>query len=134
MRHDEAMRVWVLLLLAVAPLGCGGDKKDESRVLGSEGRERWVVTFDGAAPDLAEYRKLLTDDPSAVPAYVVKMRDRQAQAHPELEQSVNALGGRVVDRWWMSNQVTVEIPATGVASIQTVPGVKEMTPDALLAP
>jgi hypothetical protein len=134
MRHDLPMRAWALLLLAVAPLACGGDKNGESRVLGSEGRERWVVTFDGAAPDLAEYRKLLADDPSAVPAYVVKMRDRQAQAHPELEESLTALGGRVVDRWWMSNQVTIELPATGVASVQTVPGVKAMVPDALLAP
>ena len=128
-----------LLVLSLLPgillpaLGCG-DKAEQKRVLGTEGRERWVVTFDGNAPDLAEYRKLLAEDPPAVPAYVGKMRERQAQAHPELDQNLTALGGRVVERWWMSNQVTVEIPSTGLASVQAVPGVKDVSPDVLLAP
>jgi hypothetical protein len=128
-----SMRCAPTLFACAAALFAGACDGDAKPVAGRDGRERWVVSFDGSRPELAEYRKLLKDDPAAVPAYVQKMRDRQAQAHPELDQSVAAIGGAVVERWWMSNKVTVEIPRSGLATIQAVPGVKSVEPDTLLA-
>jgi hypothetical protein len=124
----------VIVAVSVAGPGCD-DSVDQKPVLGRDGKQRFVVTFEDKAPDLAEYRKLLQDgDGEAVTAYVTKMRARQAQAHPELDKSLAALEGAVVERWWMSNQVTVEMPPSALASVKTVAGVKDVAPDALLGP
>lgn len=96
---------------------------------GTEGRVRYVVTLDAPAPDLAEYRALLKENPGGVAAYVEKKRAEAAAAFVEVDAAVGTVGGRVVERWWMSNQSTIEIPATGVPTIRAVAKVKSVDAD-----
>lgn len=127
-----------LVLVAVLGLGLfvGCPAKDPAatgpRVLGTDGRERYVVVFDATAPDLADYRALLKDKPDDAEAYAEKMRAKLHQDHADFEASLSTVNGRVVERWWMSNALTVEVEATGVPTLQKAPGVKSVTPDALL--
>jgi hypothetical protein len=113
--------------------GCPG-KDDTKRVLGTDGRERWVVTFEGNEPDLAEYRALLKDKPDEAEAYAEKMRKKLETDHEDLAKVLESLNGRIVERWWMSQSVTVEIDATAAPSLEKVAGVKSLTPDVPLEP
>lgn len=114
-------------------VGCSDDPLDgvgaSPPILGTEGRIRYVVTLDKAAPDLAEYRALLKDNPGGVAGYVDKKRVEASAALADVEGAVGTVGGRVVERWWMSNQATIEIPATAVATVRAVPGVKSVEAD-----
>jgi hypothetical protein len=135
------IRVLVLVAL-VAPSafflgGCpskdaGGDAK---RVMGSEGRERWVVQFDGPDKDLAEYRALPKE--SDRDAYAEKQRARLKDAHADVQSQVeSSCGGKVVEVWWMSNAMTVEIEPGKVETLRELVnklGVKSVSPDAPLA-
>lgn len=114
--------------------GCPSKEGDGKRVLGTEGRERWVVTFEGNEPDLAEYRALMKDKPAEADAYADKMRKKLETDHEDLAKMLESLNGRIVERWWMSQSVTVEIDATAAPSLEKVAGVKSLTPDAPLEP
>jgi hypothetical protein len=127
----------LVLVAIVAVAGCpakdaGGDGK---RVMGSENRERWVVQFDGPEKDLAEYRALQKE--SDRDAYAEKMRARLKDAHADVQSQIeSSCGGKVVEVWWMSNGMTVEIEpakAETLRELQGKLGVKSVTPDAPLA-
>lgn len=117
----------------VGSAGCP-DKEEPKRVTGTEGRERWIVSFEGNEPDLAEYRALMKDKPDEAEAYAEKMRRKLDQDHEELTKSLESFNGTVVERWWMSNSVTVEIEAGKAPSLEKVPGVKSLAPDVPLEP
>lgn len=119
--------------LAVGALGCpsNGDAGGKP-TLGADGRERWVVTLEGEPPDLAEYRTLVRDNPKAADPYVAKMRDSLMSGRTELEGFLTSVDGRVVERWWMSNAITVEVPASAVESLKKQAGVKRLAPDLTL--
>ncbi len=131
------MRVILALLAAVAlsAAGCPGKKAAPpgKHVLGSEGRERWIVAFDGGDGDLGAYRELLKDgDDDKADAFAEKARAKLKQAHSDVEGQVVALGGQVVEVWWMSNAITVEIEPGKVESLRALVGklgVKSVTPD-----
>ena len=119
--------------LVVAALGCPA--KDDTRgkpTHGTDGKERWVVTLEGEPPDLAEYRALLRDNPKAAEPYVAKMRDSLMSGRTEFEGFLTSVDGRVVERWWMSNAVTVEVPASAVETLKKQAGVKQLAPDVTL--
>jgi hypothetical protein len=125
------------LLAGAAALAGGCPGKDDDggpRVLGTEGRERWVVTFEGDEPDLAEYRALLKDKPDDAEAYAEKMRKKLETDHEDLAKTLESLNGRIVERWWMSRAVTVEIDAGKAPSLVKAAGVKSLRPDAPLGP
>jgi hypothetical protein len=126
--------VAALALLALAAAGCpsNGDEQGPKPTTGAEGRERWIVTFDGSAPDLGEYRALQRDNPKAVDAYVGQMRDGVMRGRAEMESFLGSVEGRVVERWWMTNAVTVEVPAGAVETLKKQPGVKSVAPDLTL--
>jgi hypothetical protein len=124
----------IVTIACAAPFAGCSDDSDAKPVFGRDGRERWVVTFEGDAPDLGEYRKMLKDTPDQVPAYVTKMRAKQAETHKELDDALKTFGGSVVEGWWMSNQVTIEIPHDALPTIRKVSGVKDVVADGLLAP
>jgi hypothetical protein len=100
--------------------------------LGADGKERWVVTFEGEAPDPAEYRTLAKDNPKAADAYAAQMRDAVMKGRTEIESFLTSVDGRVVERWWMSNAITVELPAGAVESLRKQTGVKSVAPDQTL--
>ncbi len=127
------------LLLAVslpglaAVIGCPSSGDNAGKALaGADGKERWVVTLAGEPPDLAEYRALLHDNPNAVEPYVSKMRDGLMNGRTELEGFLSSVDGRVVERWWMSNAITVEVPPGAAESLKKQPGVKQVAPDLTL--
>lgn len=120
------------VLLAGMP-GCPSDDDAGGKpTLGADGRERWVVTLEGEPPDLAEYRALVRDNPKAAAPYVAKMRDNLMSGRTELEGFLTSVDGRVVERWWMSNAITVEVPAGAVESLKKQAGVKRLAPDVTL--
>jgi hypothetical protein len=119
--------------VAAAVVGCSGDDAGaEKRVMGTDGRERWVVKLDGTPPDLGPYRQLLQERPADAEGFAEKMRQKLAQDHADFESALSALNGRVVEHWWMSNAVTVEVEAGGVPSLQKAPGVVSVSPDVAL--
>ncbi len=117
---------------------CGGCPDDglaglqRTGVMGSEGRARYVVSFEKAGPDLQEYRNLAHDNPGGLGGYIESKRRETANGQAGLDAALGAVGGRVVERWWMSNQATIELPPAGVASVRAVPGVTSVDPDQLL--
>lgn len=131
-------RVPVPALLLVGALGlgagaCPGEEQPTAKpTAGADGKERWVVTLDGEAPDLSEYRALSRDNPKAVAPYVEKMRQNLMAGRTDLDTFLTSVDGRVVERWWMSNAVTVEVPASAVESLKKQPGVKQLAADQTL--
>jgi hypothetical protein len=118
------------LLAVLIGLGCD-DSADMGPagpvVLGSNGRQRFVITLSEPAPALDDYRRLLKDNPAGAAAYVDDRR--AALARPALDSALVAFNGRVVERWWMSSQLTVEMDREGLATIRAVTGVKSVEPD-----
>lgn len=96
---------------------------------GAEGRQRFVLTLDLPAPDLSEYRRLVKDDPASALTYADKQRAALAASLQPVEAQLAALGGRVVERWWMTNQATIEMQASSAASVQGMAGVKSLEID-----
>jgi hypothetical protein len=94
---------------------------------GTAGRERFVVTLASGAPDLAEYHRLLKDDPAGVAAYVAQRR--AALGSPELDAALVGVDGRIVERWWMSGQLTIEMKREGLATVRALTAVRAVTPD-----
>lgn len=129
-----ALAAALLLLLPLGLAACPGDDDNAGLkpTAGADGRERWVLTFEGEAPDPSEYRTLLRDNPKAVEPYVTQMRDQLMRGRTELDAFLGSVEGRVVERWWMSNAVTVEVPASAVESLKKQPGVKSVSPDPTL--
>jgi hypothetical protein len=123
-----------LCFLGIQATGCPSTKDDEKRVVGTEGRERWIVTFEGSEPDVSEYRRLMNGKPDEARAYADKMRKKLDQDHRELMSILESLSGTVVERWWMSNAMTVEIDAAKAPSLARAGGVKSIAPDVLLEP
>jgi hypothetical protein len=128
MRLLVALPVCVVLAVAAAcpskPEGA-----DVRAVLGTDGKPRWVVTFDGPEPDLAEYRALLKEKPDEADALAEKMRKKLEHDHAEFETQLQSLGGRIVERWWMSNAMTVELDASAMPSLKAQPGVESISED-----
>ena len=118
-------------LVASALAGCPDDAAVVAPVglAGSQGRSRYVVTMDGPAVDLADFRALQKDQPDAVAAYVERKRAETAAAQASLDSVVSGVGGRIVGRWWMTGQATVEIAPAGLATVRAAPGVKSIEPD-----
>ena len=116
----------------VAMSGCPG-KEPSKKVSGSEGRERWVIVFEGNEPDLGTYHGLLKEGaPERVDGYVEKMRAKLKDTHADAEQQVTALGGNIAEVWWMSNAITVEIEPGKAESLHALVGklgVKSVAPD-----
>ena len=112
-------------------VSCPKDKTDVAPVglAGSQGRSRYVVTMEGPAVDLADFRALQKDQPDAVGAYVERKRTEMAAAQAQLDSAVSGVGGRVVGRWWMSGQATVELAPGGLATVRAARGVKGIEPD-----
>ena len=134
MVDSAAMRsvLAIALLFAGAISSTGCPQEESPRVTGSEARERWIVTFAGAEPDLAEYRGLIKDQPAEAGAYVDKMRRKLDQDHAEIAKTIEAMNGQIVERWWMTNSMTVELEAGSVPTLQQASGVKSVATDVSL--
>jgi hypothetical protein len=115
-------------------VGCAEDPLGDLRPPGPAqevgGRQRFIVTLTDAAPDLAEYRTLLKANPTAVPAYVEQRR--AALARPEIEAALAGLQARIVERWWMSGQLTVEVAPDQLPAIKSLPGIAAVDADVAL--
>ncbi len=94
------------------------------------GRQRFIVTLANATPDLTEYRRLLQADPASVASYV--QRRRAELGGPELDAALQKVDARIVERWWMSGQLTIEAPAERVTSLRSIAGITAVEPDAPL--
>lgn len=131
------MRLFSLCIVFVALGSLAGCSSETAQpvakpVAGEGGRERWVVSFNGAAPDLTEYRTLASSDAAAAELLAEKLRKQLLVAHADFEASLQAVSGRIVETWWMANAVTVEVEGNAVPSLRGLPGVKDVAPDVAL--
>ncbi len=124
--------VTAVVCAATLPLFLGGcDDAATAEVpglAGREGRQRFIVTM-GVAPDLERFRAVQRGSPQDVPAFIEARRSELARAQSGLDQVVAGLGGRVISRWWMTAQATIEIKPEAVAIIRGVAGVSAVEPD-----
>jgi hypothetical protein len=120
--------------LAFFAAGCPEDKPEGPKPLegSTPGMQRYVVYFGSGGPDLTAYRAAVENEPEKVGELVDKMRAEAKAARMKFVQKLKAYDGRVVDYWWMSNAVTVEIPAGNAASLHVIEDVKRVEPDKLL--
>jgi hypothetical protein len=125
----------IVAMVAVAACSSKDAAADGKRVMGTENRERWIIQFDGPDKDLAEYRALQKE--SDRDAYAEKQRARLKDAHADVQSQVeSSCGGKVVEVWWMSNAMTVEIEPAKAETLRELVGklgVKSVAPDAPLA-
>ncbi len=119
--------VGVLTQLGVA---CSDDAGEAIKG-SSPGTERWVVLFEGDAPDLTDYKKAQATG-KGLAAAEAKLRADAQTRHKGFEKGLKELEGKVVERWWMTNAVTVELPSGNVGSLQHMDGVAEVKPDTLV--
>jgi hypothetical protein len=124
-------------LLAAAMLALGGCSDDSGAIpqaLGGSapGLERYVVHLAGEPPDASAYNSSLLEDPDKVPALVAELRAEAELSRKRFVQALNSYDGRVVDHWWLTNAVTVELPAGNAASLRAIDGVVKVEPDQFL--
>lgn len=125
----------VALLALVPAVGCDGDEPPPtpSALPGSRADlERWVVYLKGEGPDLTEYKKALKETPEKIPAIVEELRKEAARARASFVQRLATLDARVVDHWYLTNAVTVEVPAGNVETLKLLDSVERIEPDRLL--
>lgn len=93
------------------------------------GTQRFVVFLAGDAPDATAYREALQDDPSAAPPLAEALRQQAVTQRRAFLQALRAYDGVVVDHWWLTNAVTVEIPSGNAMSLTAIDGVLRVEPD-----
>lgn len=95
------------------------------------GTQRFVVYLAGDGPDATAYRAALQDDPSTAPSLAEALRQQAVAQRRGFLQALRAYDGVVVDHWWLTNAVTVEIPAGNAMSLTAIDGVLKVEPDIL---
>lgn len=129
------------LLLAVAafaaPLALSACSDEEGPAVqplagSNQGMVRYVVHLKGDPPDASAYRAALAEDPAKAAALAEELKQVAADGRKKLVQALRAYDGRVVDHWFLTNAVTVEIPEGNALSLQAIDGVERVEPDQLL--
>ncbi len=128
----------LVLSLGAGPFGAMGCSDDElpsiQPLAGSKaGTVRYVLHLAGDAPDASAYRAALKEDPAKAAAIAAELKETAAAGRRKLVQALKAYDGRVVDHWWLTNAVTVELPAGNALSLTAIDGVVKVEPDQLLA-
>lgn len=123
-----------VLVAPVALSACSDDEPPAVQPLegSKQGTARYVLHLEGAPPDSSAYRKALAEDPAKASALADELREAAAASRRQLVQALRAYDGRVVDHWFLTNAVTVEIPAGNALSLQAIDGVARVEPDQLL--
>ena len=96
------------------------------------GTVRYVVHLQGDPPDASAYREALAKDPAKAAQLAEELKMAAALNRKKLVQALKAYDGRVVDHWFLTNAVTVEIPAGNALSLTAIDGVTKVEPDQLL--
>jgi hypothetical protein len=127
------MRV-LLALLALFSLACSDDGAavDGPVLTGQrDGSERWVVFFADDPLDLTAYRSAQKAG-AGVREAEEALRDQAAARRKEFAKNLKDLEGVVIEHWYLTNAVTVEIPSGNVGSLRHMAGIKEIRPDRLI--
>lgn len=127
----------VTLVVVAALVGVGACSDEEAPVVtplaGSKpGTQRYLVHLQGAPPDAAAYHEALEEDPAKAVEIAEGLRQSVVEGRKKFVQALKAYDGRVVDHWWLTNAVTVEIPAGNALSLGAIDGVVKVEPDQLL--
>jgi hypothetical protein len=131
----RAMMLGLLLMTSCSPVA------DVALVgpglAGRPDRERYVVLLTVVTPspaDVSSYQARVIEGPKAAHAWADEKRKGMLLTVPGFERALAAAQGSVVERWWMSGAVTIEVPKGSIASLQGAPGVRSIRADALIAP
>lgn len=124
-----------LVAFALAGAGCDEEPETPARepLAGSRPElERWVVHLKSAPPDPAPYHEALKASPEKAAEEAEKLREQAIRARTDFTQRLKDLGGQVVDHWWLTSAVTVEIPSGNVPTLKLLDEVERIAPDHLL--
>lgn len=121
----------LVFLLASACSDGGGDASGSGLPGQRDGTERWIVYFADEGPDLAEYRKAIAAR-SGVDAAEAKLRADALERRREFAKSLKELEGTIVEHWFLTNAVTVEVPSGNVGSLKHMAGIAKTAPDRLI--
>ena len=97
-----------------------------------DGTERWVVYLKGAPADLSEFRAAAKKSPEAKATATAAARAAASEGHAAFASRLAEMGGEVVEHWWMTHAVTVQIPAGTSENLSQLEGVERIAPDVLL--
>jgi hypothetical protein len=114
--------------LLAALVSCAADDEGPRAPAGTKpGSERWVVFFTGDGPSLDDYRKAQGTGADLAP---LEARLRTAAArHTAFGRQLAGINGQIVDVWWLTNAVTVELPAGAVDTLKELDGVARVAPE-----
>ncbi len=124
-----------MLAVTLACLPLGGflcDDADSAIEGTKDGTERWIVYLEGEGPDLGAYREAAKKGPEAQAEVAAKMKAETKAKHAPFVKMLAERGGTVVEHWWMTNAVTVEIPEGTSDAVREFEGVQRIAPDTLL--
>lgn len=96
--------------------------------------ERWVVHLAEDLPDDGVYRDAQDKGGEAVAAASDALRQEAKQKRLAFGQRLSDLGGRIVDHWFLTPAVTVELPGGNVPTLRVLEGVTRVEPEATLTP
>lgn len=119
-----------LVVVALAGFGCDEEAPEEPTAIpgAKVGSERWVVFFDENAVDLSAYRTAQKEkaDTTKIEA---QLRADAKERYKDFEAKLAGFDGIIVDYWYLTSAVTVEIPSGARGTLKTLPGVTGIKPD-----
>ena len=90
-----------------------------------------MVYFTGELAGVEAYRKARAAGESTVDLQKKLQADAKA-GRAAFVKTLGEVNGKVVEHWWLTNAVTVEVPAGAVSALKTMAGVSRVEPDRLL--
>ena len=120
----------LMVFVALSGFGCEEDEAETPQAIpGSKtGSERWVVYFGNGDVDLTAYRAARAEGKSTE-SIEEDLRAKAKERYKEFESKLAGFDGTVVDYWYLTPAVTVEIPSGARGTLKTLPGVTEIKPD-----
>jgi hypothetical protein len=120
--------------LLVSPIvGCNESSEDEVQAIQGSlpGSERWVVYFDSKELDLTAYRNAQAKGEDTAQIETM-LRESAKERYKEFEAKLKGFEGRIVDTWFLTEAVTIEVASGALGTLRTLPGVVKIEPDRLI--
>ena len=90
-----------------------------------------MVHFDSKDLDLASYRDAQANGKDTTEIEAL-LRERAKERYKLFEEKLKGFEGRIVDYWFLTAAVTVEVSSGVLGTLRTLPGVVRIEPDRLL--
>ncbi|PIE23262.1 MAG: hypothetical protein CSA62_08615 [Planctomycetota bacterium] len=101
-----------------------------------EASERWIIHFEKRSFDLEAFRQAVWTGQSAerVEAILADYRQRVQADQAGFVAKLRAVGGQVVEQWWIINACSVDVPKGIIQGLRKLPGIAYIEPDQVWEP